>query len=119
MASPIIRRTRDTYNLSEKIKHKLNQTIGVSSRGAAIACVAMAGVAYQVALVRLLSVVLWYHFAFLVVSLAVLGFGLSGVLLVLRPELTRNDGFEARTAHIAQDIATPICLLNDQLCVLA
>lgn len=50
-----------------------------------IACVAMAGVAYQVALIRLLSVVLWYHFAFLVVSLAVLGFGISGVWLVLRP----------------------------------
>ncbi len=77
-------------------------------RIAAIACVAMAGVAYQVALVRLLSVVLWYHFAFLVVSLAVLGFGLSGVLLVLRPTLTRNDGFEARASNIAHLLSASV-----------
>jgi predicted membrane-bound spermidine synthase len=79
-------------------------------RIAAIACVAMAGVAYQVALVRLLSVVLWYHFAFLVVSLAVLGFGLSGVLLVLRPALTRNDGFEVRASNVAHLlVASVLC----------
>ncbi|MEZ4459131.1 MAG: class I SAM-dependent methyltransferase [bacterium] len=71
----------------------------------ALAFVAMAGVAYQVALVRLLSVVLWYHFAFLVVSLAVLGIGLSGVMLVLRPTLASADGFSSRAASVALGLA--------------
>lgn len=67
----------------------------------ALAVVAMAGITYQVALVRLLSVVLWYHFAFLVVSLAVLGIGLSGVVLVVTPELADELGFERRLLTIA------------------
>lgn len=60
-------------------------------RTASIALVSMAGISYQIALVRLLSVSLWYHFAFLVVSLAVLGFGASGVYLQLRHERLKGD----------------------------
>ncbi|MCC6751456.1 MAG: hypothetical protein IT371_27640 [Deltaproteobacteria bacterium] len=42
----------------------------------------------QVTWTRVLSVALWYHFAFLVVSTAMLGFGLSGVLLTLSSRLS-------------------------------
>jgi len=38
----------------------------------------------EVALARILSVSLWYHFAFMVVSTALFGLGLSGVVLALR-----------------------------------
>jgi SAM-dependent methyltransferase len=38
-----------------------------------------------------LSVVLWYHFAFVVVSVAMLGVGLSGMILVLWPSLLKAD----------------------------
>jgi len=41
----------------------------------------------QVTWTRVLSVSLWYHFAFLVVSTALLGFGLSGVLLTISRRL--------------------------------
>lgn len=75
---------------------------------AGIALVAMAGVGYQVALVRLLSVVLWYHFAFLVVSTAVLGFGLSGMAIVLRPSLAAARGIEKRLAGVAFGLAASI-----------
>jgi hypothetical protein len=37
----------------------------------------------ELALTRLLSVSLWYHFGFLVISTALLGFGASGVVLAL------------------------------------
>ncbi|MBK8480473.1 MAG: hypothetical protein IPL40_04790 [Proteobacteria bacterium] len=37
----------------------------------------------QISWTRALSVALWYHFAFLVISTAMLGFGVSGVLLTL------------------------------------
>src|SRR5574341_564023 len=41
----------------------------------------------QVALTRVFSIAQFYHFAFLVVSLALLGFGASGSLLALWPRL--------------------------------
>ncbi|HUU02036.1 MAG TPA: hypothetical protein VM425_11375 [Myxococcota bacterium] len=43
----------------------------------------------EVALARILSVSLWYHFAFMVVSTALFGLGLSGVVLALRRRADR------------------------------
>jgi len=43
----------------------------------------------QVALTRFFSIAQFYHFAFLVISLALLGFGASGSLLALWPRLRR------------------------------
>src|SRR6266508_3282626 len=37
----------------------------------------------ELALTRVLSVALWYHFGFLIISTALLGFGASGVVLAL------------------------------------
>lgn len=46
----------------------------------------------ELALTRVLSVSLWYHFGFLVISTALLGFGASGVTLAFWTELRdRND----------------------------
>jgi len=45
---------------------------------------------YEVAITRLLSVVLWYHFAFLSISVAMLGLGASGVWYSLRPPTPRS-----------------------------
>ena len=42
---------------------------------------------FQVTLTRLFSVAQFYHFAFLVISLALLGFGASGSLLAIWPRL--------------------------------
>jgi spermidine synthase len=39
--------------------------------------------AYEILLMRLLSISLWYHFAYMVISLALLGFGASGSFLFL------------------------------------
>jgi hypothetical protein len=51
---------------------------------AAIALVSCAVLLYEVTITRVLSVVLWYHFAFLSISLALLGLGLPGVWFTLR-----------------------------------
>ncbi|HET8935797.1 MAG TPA: hypothetical protein VFN67_20255 [Polyangiales bacterium] len=58
----------------------------LSSAGshATIALVSATVMLYQIAVTRLLSVVLWYHFAFLSISLAMLGLGASGVWFSLR-----------------------------------
>src|SRR5438034_9169795 len=50
----------------------------------------------ELALTRVLSVALWYHFGFLVISTALLGFGASGVTLALRSE-ERRVGKEWRS----------------------
>src|SRR6266536_3247776 len=51
---------------------------------AAIALVSCAVLLYEIAITRVLSVVLWYHFAFLAISLAMLGLGVPGVWFTLR-----------------------------------
>jgi len=54
-----------------------------------VAALAAAALLLESTLTRLLAVAQFYHFAFLVVSLALLGFGASGTLLSLFPRLGR------------------------------
>jgi spermidine synthase len=49
----------------------------------AVALVSAAVLGFEIALMRLLLVASWHHFAFLVISVALLGFGASGTALVL------------------------------------
>ncbi len=51
---------------------------------AAIACISCAALLYQILMTRILSVVLWYHWAFLTISLALLGMGVAGVWFTLK-----------------------------------
>ena len=74
----------------------------------AVAAISAAALLLESTLTRLLAVAQFYHFAFLVVSLALLGFGASGTLLSLLPRLRRlppqrllalsGAGFAASTA---------------------
>jgi hypothetical protein len=45
----------------------------------------MASLAFEITLTRVFSVAQWYHFAFMTVSIALLGFGASGSFLALFP----------------------------------
>jgi hypothetical protein len=47
----------------------------------------LAGLSYELALMRVFSISLWYHFAFMVVSIAMLGIGASGTALSIFPGL--------------------------------
>jgi hypothetical protein len=51
--------------------------------------------AYEIALTRIFSISLWYHFAFMIISIAMLGIGASGTVLSLYPKLKNlsNIGF--------------------------
>ena len=49
----------------------------------AIALISAAALAYEILLMRLFSIILWHHFAYMIISLALLGYGASGVLLTL------------------------------------
>lgn len=55
-----------------------------------VACVSAAGLAFQIALTRVLAITQGYHFGFLAISLALLGFGASGTALAWRPAFARG-----------------------------
>ncbi len=53
--------------------------------------ISLASLVLEISLTRILSVALWYHFAFMVVSIALLGYGASGAMLMLFPSLRQRD----------------------------
>ena len=51
----------------------------------------MAGLCLEITLTRIFSLAQWYHFAFMAVSIALLGFGASGSFLSLFPDLIKRN----------------------------
>src|ERR1043166_2497108 len=76
----------------------------------AVALVSLASLLLELALTRLFSVVLFYHFAFFAFSVALLGLGSGGVFAHIRREWLER--FELRT------LGARLCLLNS-ICILA
>src|SRR5688500_4352198 len=54
---------------------------------AAIAIIAGASIAYEILLTRLFSILLWHHFAYMIISVALLGIGASGTFLAFAREI--------------------------------
>ena len=50
---------------------------------ASIALLSAVALAYEVLLTRLFSIIQWHHFAYMIISLALLGYGASGSFLSL------------------------------------
>jgi len=50
---------------------------------AAVSLVSAAAIAYEILLTRLFAIALWHHFVYMIISLALLGYGASGTFLVL------------------------------------
>jgi hypothetical protein len=48
----------------------------------AVSLLSAAAIAYEILLTRLFALVLWHHFAYMIISLALLGYGASGTFLV-------------------------------------
>jgi hypothetical protein len=65
----------------------------------------------ELALTRVLSVTLWYHFGFLIISTALLGFGTSGVVLALWRNLRQRASLDRSLAlsALAFGLLTVIC----------
>jgi SAM-dependent methyltransferase len=57
----------------------------------AIGLISAAILAYEVLLVRLFAIVQWHHFAYMVISIALLGFGISGTVLALFQERLKRS----------------------------
>ena len=55
-----------------------------------VALISATALAYEVLLTRLFAIVQWHHFAYMVISIALLGFGASGTFLALKPRLVER-----------------------------
>ena len=76
---------------------------------AAVAVLSAATLGYEILLTRLFSIVQWHHFAFLVISVALLGVGASGTFLLVLGDRIRTgiEPFLALTA-LAFGLAAPL-----------
>jgi len=74
--------------------------------------VSMASLAFEVLLTRIFSITLWYHFAFMVISIAMLGFAASGTILALYPGLSRLDRIGWYTLALGGAMPTGFLLAN-------
>lgn len=66
-----------------------------------ILVISFATLLLELALTRVLSVALWYHFGFLVISTALLGFGTSGVVLALWTRLRERSPLDRTLALLS------------------
>ncbi len=67
--------------------------------------------AYEVALMRMLLVASWHHFAFLIISLALMGFAASGTVLALgRRWFERRVNWVLPALIAATAVAMPLCV---------
>ena len=57
---------------------------------ASIFLISAALISYQILLVKMFSIQYWYHFAYLIISVALLGFGASGTFIVLKKRFLEN-----------------------------
>jgi predicted membrane-bound spermidine synthase len=71
-------------------------------------CLSSAGLAYQIALTRVFSLIYQYHYVFLVVSIATLGLGVGAALTY---GLLRNHNESAKSPFIATVMLTAVFLV--------
>lgn len=78
----------------------------------AILLCSLASLAFEVLLTRIFSITLWYHFAFMVISIAMLGFAASGTILAIYPGLKRLDFIGWYTLALGVAMPTGFLLAN-------
>jgi len=72
--------------------------------------VTLGTLAFQVLLTRIFSVTMWYHFAFLAVSLAMLGMTAGAILVFLFPDRFPGGRVHARLTQSSLVFAAAICI---------
>ncbi|HUK64596.1 MAG TPA: hypothetical protein VLV15_14735, partial [Dongiaceae bacterium] len=79
--------------------------------GPALAFTTAALLMLEVALTRILSVVMWYHFAFFTISVALFGLAASGLTVYLWPRRFRAESAlaQAALAALVLAVAVPVC----------
>ncbi len=80
-----------------------------------IALVSASALAYEILLMKLFSIIQWHHFAYMIISLALLGYGVSGTFLSLARERLMRDFPYAYVGNIALfGVSSILCFLFAQ-----
>ena len=81
----------------------------------AIGLLAACVLAYEVLLMRLFSIVLWHHFAYMIISAAMLGYGASGTALtLLKDRIAPRVGMVYVLAGAALAVLMPVAFVLSQ-----
>lgn len=82
---------------------------------AAVGIISASALAYEVLLMRLFSIIQWHHFAYMLISLALLGYGVSGVFLALnRDRLEPLFPVAIMANMLLFSLSVPACFLLAQ-----
>ncbi len=77
--------------------------------------VSASAIAYEILLMRVLSIVQWHHFAWMIISLALLGYGASGTVLALaRDRLVPRFRVVIAVAALLLAVSMVLCLMLGQ-----
>lgn len=77
----------------------------------AVSLLSAAALAYEVLLTRLFAIAFWHHFAHLIISLALLGYGMSGSFLALSGNLLSRRFATAFNLNVAVFVVSaPLCI---------
>lgn len=80
-----------------------------------IAIISASALAYEVLLMRLFSIIQWHHFAYMIISLALLGYGVSGVFVAMsRDRLARGFPTVIIVNLLLFSFSAPACFLLAQ-----
>jgi predicted membrane-bound spermidine synthase len=77
---------------------------------AAVFLITFSGLVFEIGLTRIYSATIWYHFAFVAVSVALLGWGLGGLLLHLLGRRMRLSLNAAAWLTVGYALSIPVCL---------
>lgn len=89
---------------------------GIGTLSIAVALISGTALAYEILLMRLFSIIQWHHFAYMIISLALLGYGVSGIFLaLLRNWLTDRFEWIFPSTVILFGISAPGCFWLVQL----
>jgi len=73
-----------------EIKKKISGSVNFKHK-MGLLLISLSALMLEFTLIRVLSVSLWYHFAFMIISIALLGLGISGVTILLSDKINKAE----------------------------
>src|SRR5579871_4819270 len=76
----------------------------------AVFLITLSGLVFEIGLTRIYSATIWYHFAFVAISMALLGWGLGGLAVHLLKGVWPSSSERAALLSMLYGVALPVCL---------
>jgi len=96
--------------------HPVSRIHPISRLHAAILLIGALGISYEIALMRVLSIAQWHHFAYMIISVAMLGFAMSGtVIALLRRRIAGKERPLLAAGALALSASLTICFALSQM----